>query len=70
MLTRLAHCISTFRYIFSALFSFLHLRTFLHIICAFFSHKLLKYEGHFEKFLAWSFISVTEILTLSCLVSF
>ena len=27
-------------------------------------------RGAFGKFLAWSFISVTDLLTLSCLVSF
>ena len=32
--------------------------------------KLSKLRGAFGKFLAWSFISVTDLQTLSCLVSF
>ena len=32
--------------------------------------RLLYIRGAFGKFLAWSFISVTDLQTLSCLVSF
>ena len=33
-------------------------------------YKMLQVRGAFGKFLAWSFISVTDLQTLSCLVSF